>query len=211
MRGRQGQASLGAAALLAAGLLLAGCAAPPRVEVVLLPQDDGSRSAVQVSSGTTTEKLSHPYQRFVAVTGKQANVDDADPAEIMRAFQPVFAARPVKPQRFTVYFDRGVAGLTPASQATFLQVFSAAQQRPGADIMVIGYTDTVGSTESNELLSLQRAEDVRTLLMQAQLFVMHQVPLQRIEAVGRGERSLAVPTNDDVDEPGNRRVEILLR
>ena len=210
MRRWHGPASLGAAALLAAAVLLTGCAAP-RVEVVLLTQHDCRRSAVQDTTGAANEKLSHPYQRFVAVTDKAARVDDADPAEVMRAFQPVFAVRPVQPQRFTVYFDRGVAGLTPASQATFLQLFSAAQQRPGADIMVIGYTDTVGSTESNELLSKQRAEDVRTLLMQAQLFVMHQVPLQRIETVGRGERSLAVPTEDEVDEPRNRRVEILLR
>jgi flagellar motor protein MotB len=32
-----------------------------------------------------------------------------------------------------------------------------------------------------------------------------------IEAVGRGEREPAVPTADDVDEPRNRRVEILVR
>jgi outer membrane protein OmpA-like peptidoglycan-associated protein len=33
----------------------------------------------------------------------------------------------------------------------------------------------------------------------------------RIEAVGRGKRELLVPTADEVDEPKNRRVEILVR
>ena len=198
------------ATVLAVAALLAGCASP-RVEVVLLPQEDGTPSAVQVDSGASTEKLSHPYQRVVAPFGKPPRVDDADPAAIVQAFQSLYAVRPDKPQRFTVHFDRGVAGLTAASQATFVELFSSAQQRPGADIMVIGYTDTVGGDADNNLLSQQRAEEVRTLLMQAQLFVMHQVPLGRIECVGRGERSLAVRTDDEIDEPRNRRVEILLR
>jgi hypothetical protein len=29
--------------------------------------------------------------------------------------------------------------------------------------------------------------------------------------VGRGERELRVPTEDNVSEPGNRRVEVILR
>ncbi|MDB5848667.1 MAG: hypothetical protein JWP29_2419 [Rhodoferax sp.] len=195
----------------AAVALLAGCAAPPRVEVVLLPQEDGSSSAVQVTSGAATQKLAHPYQRFVATTGQRPKVDDADPAQIAQAYKPIFDVRPPKPQRFVVYFNRAEAGLTAESQASFIHIFESAAQHPGADIIVTGHTDTVGDVQSNDQLSLQRAELVRTMLMQSQLFVMHQVPLQRIEVVGRGKRSLAIPTADDVDEPRNRRVEILLR
>jgi OOP family OmpA-OmpF porin len=32
-----------------------------------------------------------------------------------------------------------------------------------------------------------------------------------VEAVGRGKRELLVPTADEVDEPQNRRVEIIVR
>ncbi|APW36683.1 hypothetical protein RD110_05315 [Rhodoferax koreense] len=194
--------------LLAA--LLAGCAAP-RVEVVLLPQEDGSPSAVQVSSGNATEKLSRPYERFVATPGRPPLVDQADPAAIARDFESLFAMRPAKPQRFVLYFEAGDATLSDASQATIGQIFEAAGQRPGADILVVGHTDTRGSTDANDQLSLQRAQQVRTTLMQRQLFVLHQVPVERIEAIGRGERELAVPTADEVDEPRNRRVEIWVR
>jgi OOP family OmpA-OmpF porin len=41
--------------------------------------------------------------------------------------------------------------------------------------------------------------------------VERQFPAKRIEAVGRGERELAVPTADEVDEPRNRRVTIEVR
>jgi outer membrane protein OmpA-like peptidoglycan-associated protein len=197
-------------ALWLGALLLAGCAAP-RVEVVLLPQDDGSTSAVQVTSGGSTEQLSKPYERFTAAVGQKPRIDQADPAELAKQYGEVLALRPPKPERFVLYFDVGSAALSEASQRTTAALFQAASQRPGADIMVIGHTDTIGSATSNDQLSQQRAEEMRTTLMQRQLFVLHQVPNERIEAVGRGEREPAVPTTDEVAEPRNRRVEILLR
>jgi outer membrane protein OmpA-like peptidoglycan-associated protein len=43
------------------------------------------------------------------------------------------------------------------------------------------------------------------------MFIDRQFPAQRIEAVGRGKRELAVPTADEVNEPLNRRVTIEVR
>ena len=77
--------------------------------------------------------------------------------------------------------------------------------RIGFELVVIGHTDTVGSQASNDALSLRRAQEVRDLYIQGGF------PAARIEAVGRGERELAVPTPDETAEPRNRRVEILLR
>ena len=37
------------------------------------------------------------------------------------------------------------------------------------------------------------------------------IPAERIQAAGRGERELLVPTEDNVAEPRNRRVEINVR
>jgi outer membrane protein OmpA-like peptidoglycan-associated protein len=37
------------------------------------------------------------------------------------------------------------------------------------------------------------------------------IPPERIQARGRGERELLVPTEDEVSEPRNRRVEINVR
>jgi outer membrane protein OmpA-like peptidoglycan-associated protein len=52
---------------------------------------------------------------------------------------------------------------------------------------------------------LQRAQVVRELLI-AQGFKP-----ELIEAVGRGEREPVVPTEPNVDEPRNRRAEIIVR
>ena len=71
--------------------------------------------------------------------------------------------------------------------------------------MVIGHTDTVGSTDANDKLSQKRAAAVREILVAAG------VPAQKIETAGRGERELLVKSDDEVAEPKNRRVEISVR
>ena len=71
--------------------------------------------------------------------------------------------------------------------------------------MVIGHTDRVGSADSNDALSKNRAEAMREVLIETG------VAAEMIEAVGRGERDPLVPTEDNVAEAKNRRVEINLR
>ena len=78
-------------------------------------------------------------------------------------------------------------------------------ERPAAELVVIGHTDTVGSRESNDELSRQRAASVRAMLIEAGF------PADKMEIAGRGERELLVPTANEVDEPRNRRVEINIR
>ena len=78
-------------------------------------------------------------------------------------------------------------------------------RRKGADLVVTGHTDTTGALLANDELSLKRAEVVTKLLVDSG------APAARIESVGRGKRELLIKTEDNVDEPQNRRVEILVR
>ncbi len=197
-------ASFLATALVA--LLLAACSTPG-TRVVLLPQADGKPSAVVVRAKDGEEVLSQPYQRATAAVGAKGApvVDQADAAKVQAENKPLFDMRPPLPQRYTVYFELGGTTLTPASQQIMTDALAAALSRSGGDIVVTGHTDTKGTVEQNDELSRRRAQEV------AQLFVERQFPANRIEAVGRGERELAVPTADDVDEPRNRRVTIEVR
>ena len=187
-------------------LLLAACSTPG-TRVVLLPQADGRPSAVVVRSKDGEELLSKPYQRATAAVGASGApvVDQADPAKVQAENKPLFDMRPPLPERYTVYFELGGTTLTPASQQIMNEALATALARSGGDIVVTGHTDTKGAGEQNDMLSRRRAQEV------AQLFIERQFPANRIEAVGRGERELAVPTADEVDEPRNRRVTIEVR
>jgi OOP family OmpA-OmpF porin len=187
-------------------LLLAACSTPG-TRVVLLPQADGRPSAVVVRAKDGEEILSQPYQRATAAVGAKGApvVDQADSAKVEADNKPLFDMRPPPPQRYTVFFEVGGTTLTPASQQIMTEALAAALARSGGDIVVTGHTDTKGTGESNDQLSRRRAQEV------VQLFVERQFPANRVEAVGRGERDLAVPTADEVDEPRNRRVTIEVR
>ncbi|MCR6479873.1 OmpA family protein [Variovorax sp. ZS18.2.2] len=186
--------------------LLAACSTPG-TRVVLLPQADGKPSAVVVRAKDGEEVLSKPYQRATAAVGASGApvVDQVDPAKVQAENKPLFDMRPPPPQRYTVFFEVGGTTLTPASQQVMTEALAAALARSGGDIVVTGHTDTKGTGESNDQLSRRRAQEV------VQLFVERQFPANRVEAVGRGERDLAVPTADEVDEPRNRRVTIEVR
>lgn len=75
-------------------------------------------------------------------------------------------------------------------------------QYPNSLVDVYGYTDTVGSSDSNQRLSEQRAQAVANYL------ISRGVSSSRIRWMGFGETRLAVQTADGVNEPLNRRVEV---
>jgi len=193
-------------AALAAAAVLAGCSTPV-TRVVLLPQEDGSPSAVVVRTKGGEQVLSQPFRRATAPAGSTAapRVDDADPSRLRTENQALFDLAPARPQRYTLYFELGGTTLTASSRETVNEMLAAALARPGGDIVVTGHTDTIGSGPRNDELSRARAQEMRQILIEQGF------PATRIEAVGRGERELAVPTADEVDEPRNRRVTIEVR
>jgi outer membrane protein OmpA-like peptidoglycan-associated protein len=125
--------------------LLAGRATPPTVDVVLLPQADGTPSSVVVVAGPDSQTLSTPYQHTRATLGKAPTLDSLDPAAVQQAYPSLFSAMPPPPERFTVYFEPGGIQLTPTSKADLAKIVAAARQRSGADILVLGHTDAQGS------------------------------------------------------------------
>jgi len=191
--------------LAASAVVLAGCA--PTTKVILLPQADGSPSAVVVRSKGGEQVVDKPYQRATAQGNSDAapTLDTVDPARLRASMQALFDFRPPEVESFMLYFVEGETALTDESKEALDRVVKAALPRSGSDITVTGHTDTTGNSERNDELSFRRAEEIRTMLMQRGF------PGARIEAVGRGERELAVPTADEVNEARNRRVAIEVR
>jgi outer membrane protein OmpA-like peptidoglycan-associated protein len=170
----------------------------------VLPARDGHVGAIVVR-GPQGEQLINSAYGAVRVTGKTQTPSILESSQVREMFGDTIDALPGSPTSFTLYFVEGKDELTVESQAQLEGVFNELKLRPLPDIVVIGHTDTVGALDFNDKLSRARAERMRELLVERGL------PAERIQAAGRGKRELLIPTDDNVSEPRNRRVEINVR
>ena len=95
--------------------------------------------------------------------------------------------------------------LTAESKSLIPAILSLAQKREFYEISIIGHSDTVGSDEYNMRLSSARATVVRDALLSLG------IRSSQVELRYHGKRDPVVPTGDNVREPRNRRVEVVVR
>ncbi len=115
------------------------------------------------------------------------------------------APAPTPARTFLVFFDWDKATLTDRARQIVRQAADGSTNVQTTRIEVDGYTDTSGSPQYNNGLSIRRAEAVAAEL------VKDGVPRNIISIQGFGDTRLLVPTGPGVREPQNRRVEIILR
>ncbi|HEX2163717.1 MAG TPA: OmpA family protein [Thermoanaerobaculia bacterium] len=115
-------------------------------------------------------------------------------------FQEVAAPPPPPPppppeervEERVCYFAPGSARVDNACKAILDEVALLMQDRPEATGVVIGYSDEAGSEESNQAISLQRAENVKNWLV-----TRHGIDPSRITVEGRGEAEATGDANRD--------------
>lgn len=103
-----------------------------------------------------------------------------------------------------VYFDTGRYQLTPEAQA---ELCNAAQQAQGIDnalLLVVGYTDEVGSEEFNQTLSERRAGRVVNHLQQR----CRWAPYRMLTPSGMSESDPAADNSTPEGRAQNRRVQV---
>ncbi|MBH1966259.1 MAG: OmpA family protein [Comamonadaceae bacterium] len=191
--------------LLAVVLLAAllGCA--PATRVTLLPLPSKQPSSVEVKTTNESWAMTAPFE-VANVTARGAiSADRTTAADVQQRHAALLAVQPAPPERFILYFSAGGSALTPESEGALSGILAQAVARPGGEILIVGHTDTVGTLEVNDRLSKQRAAVIREQV------IARGFPPLLVHAVGRGKRELALPTEDGVNEPRNRRVEIVVR
>jgi adhesin transport system outer membrane protein len=183
--------------------VLAGCIRGPGSYVVLLPSPDGSVGKVVVQN-LRGERVLIQAHTGVTLDGR-GQMFDVGQEQLNRDFKAAIDARPPLPEQFTLFFETGAVELTAESKAMLPRIMERARARAAVDISVIGYTDTRGNADANEVLARKRAEVISKQL--SQLDLQNLV----VTAESFGERFLLVSTPDEVAEPRNRRVEITVR
>src|ERR1700751_5452028 len=102
----------------------------------------------------------------------------------------------------TVYFANGKVKVDPKDETPLLQLAVKGKDVQGYVIEVTGYASSTGSTEVNQKLSEDRANNVTNILLQKA-----NVPLTRILAPGAMGESRQVNTDKSVEgQAENRRV-----
>jgi outer membrane protein OmpA-like peptidoglycan-associated protein len=101
-----------------------------------------------------------------------------------------------------VTFDFGKANLKPQFYPALDQVASTMAEYNQTIVEVSGHTDSIGSDQANQTLSVQRANSVSNYLVGKGLL------RERFEVVGMGERYPIASNDTDSGRAMNRRVEI---
>ncbi|MBA2689185.1 MAG: OmpA family protein [Burkholderiales bacterium] len=103
-----------------------------------------------------------------------------------------------------ISFDTDRADIKPAFRSTLDKVASVLNENTATNIMIVGHTDSTGTSNHNQALSFNRANSTRTYL------ASRSVGAGRMAVDGRGE-SQPIASNDTSDgKARNRRVEIAI-
>lgn len=196
--------SLPMALLFILALVVSGCAGGTMV--VLTPDAAGKTGAITVSNQAGSVDIASPNQ---ATTVRSNSQSPPPPAAVGREtitalFSDALSIQPKPPVHYILYFERDLV-LTSDSAGLLPDILTAIKERDSTDISVVGHTDTVGSREYNMTLSIERANSVRDLLVQKG------VDLHYIKVSSHGKENPLIKTADNVSEPRNRRVEVVVR
>jgi len=158
------------------------------------------------------QSLDQSLARLEQDVGGMAAAPEAPPPEAApepapapeAAPAPAPEAAPAPGGEYTVYFDFDSWTLTAEDLTTITNAIDAARKGGESHIKVVGHTDTSGSSDYNQRLSVRRAKVVKEVMVQ-----MGARP-DSVETSGVGETDLAVETGDGVREAKNRRSVITL-
>lgn len=190
--------------LLVLIVMLSGCAR--KTMVVLVPDPEGTTGRITVSNQAGSVEIETPNQ---ATTIKDSQTEPSTPTNIEKKtidtiFSEALSIQPPLPVHFLLYFDKDV-NLTPDSSKRIADILAAIRARNSIDVSVIGHADTAGNTKYNLKLSKRRAAAVGNILAE------QGVKPNYISTTSHGEENLLIKTADNVVEPRNRRVEVVVR
>ena len=101
-----------------------------------------------------------------------------------------------------IYFDFDNSKLSNIIKKK-LEEFIKNNKKQLNKLIVVGHTDTIGTKEYNQELSLKRALEVKKILIEIG------IKREDIQIFGKGENELSIKTPNNISHPANRRAEII--
>ncbi len=191
-------------------LFLGLCSActPKHTHTVLLTADpDGhvGKAEVTTAGGKLLLDSANAMTSISEPNAAPTVVTTASSEYINAKFAQVLAVEPVPSEKFIIYFNNNTSEMTSESKAIFPRIVDAIDKRKAISIKISGHADSTGSDKLNIKLSCARARAIRDLLAR------HGISAENMEVSSHGKGNQLIPTADNVAEPRNRRVEIIVR
>jgi adhesin transport system outer membrane protein len=173
------------------------------------PGQPSAQDAGQDRSELSAEELCPFAAPELVVVDKDKLMADAPMRARVSVPAPAVVPAPVMPAKVTLssdaLFDFGKSSLKPEGQKNLDDLLSKIKGQNYESIVVVGHTDAMGSDEYNQVLSVARAQSVKSYMLS------QGVPDAKVRVEGKGKSS-PIASNDTL--PGrikNRRVEITVK
>lgn len=186
---------------------LFACAPTKKNLFVLLPDPDGKVGTLEVTTKAGKKiitKSEHSIE-VIDIDTAPGTAFKMEKKDISEVFSAALAAEPDLPSRFILYFFYDSTELKPESDNLLPYIITTIKSREPTFISITGHTDRVGSDIFNRNLSLNRANKLKDF------FISKGIDPASIEVTYHGEANPLVKTEDEVPEPLNRRVEVIVR
>jgi outer membrane protein OmpA-like peptidoglycan-associated protein len=191
-------------------------AAPPAAQspggelFVLLPEADGKAGSIRVATAAGVQVLDRPGEATRVEDGSRPPTprQSLDGKEMAGIFREALAAQPEESPRFvsfTLWFENDTSKLAEISRYTLPEILKTIRTRKPSEIHITGHTDRVGTDLHNLKLSSKRANFVKASL------IARGIQSSVLFVSCLGESRPLVYTEDEVAEPLNRRVEVMIR
>ncbi len=191
--------------LIIAFIFSFGCA--KKTTIILLPDPAGKVGHVTVYTEAGSLDITQAREATV-IKGRRFVPDSPEilsSAEIEADFSSALSILPLQPAHFLLFFERESTELVADSMKTLSIIIDLIISRNSHNISVVGHTDTVGDHPYNLQLSKERASAISRILIGAGIDSTY------IRSTSHGEMFPLIKTADDIHEPRNRRVEVIVR
>ena len=193
--------------VLFALLVITGCS-PKKETFVLMPDPDTGVVGEIIVTDTkgASVRLNRTHEAIEMRAGQVSNAPvTLSQEDVRKIFSAALESTPEAAEKHTLYFVFDKVALTEESKKQLPYILRTVKERVPCEISIIGYTDTAGDDSYNQKLSLKRGPMVQKELLSLG------IPAEMIQVIAQGEKNLVVPTDDDIIEPQNRRIEILIQ
>jgi outer membrane protein OmpA-like peptidoglycan-associated protein len=173
--------------------------------IVLLPDEQGKVGQLTVGEADNKVVLDSANETAKVGSSGQTSKNKMSEKKVESVFAEALAAEPPKSKVYVLNYDLGSTIVLPMSKPELESLFAEIESRKAVEVVITGHTDRVGPLKQNDRLSLRRAERIQDMLL------VRGLKADFIRVVGRGEREPVVETRDEMPEPKNRRVEVIVR